>query len=182
MKTSFKYIIGLAVVAALVALASVYTSNAAISTGVPFGANDSGAVQLWAFPATFIGGASATNAPNPLDISQIQQCTVFFETTNAYATAQTNTLTLYRAVDNSGLTEETTAYKSIPIVCAAGWTHFETNLVYSDIAGQGFLYASLSVMTNATTTNGAGGAGYTYTNAAFSLQAGISQKRLAGSR
>jgi hypothetical protein len=181
MKTIKNSVIGLAAVTFLVALAGIFLnvkSSATITTGVPFGGNDNGAIQTWAFPQTIIGGMSLSNAPSPIDVSQFDTCTVFMATTNAYANACTNTLTLYRSIDATALTEETVAYKVIQIPCpAAAYTLFQTNINVPDIAGVGFLWATLAPNADSASTTNGTGVGYAgITNAAFPFQVGVATK------
>lgn len=148
------------------------TASATLTT-LPIGGNDSATLQTWAFPQTVYTNMPSTNAPNGIDISQFNEVTVYVCTTNASALAATNTLTVYRALDNSGLTTETTSYFSkVLTIPANSYYVWQTNLVAADIAGQGFLFANL---TSTASTNGAGGAGYTFTNT-FPFQAGVMEK------
>ena len=146
----------------------------------PFGGNDNGALQTWAFPQTIIGAQSSTNAPAAIDISAFHEVTVFISTTNAYVNVATNALVLYRGLSSSWAGAETTAYKTIDIIVPAGsYFNLQTNLANTDIAGQGYLFATLTVNANSALTTNGSGVGYLgKTNTSFPFTAGVSEKVL----
>lgn len=164
----------------IITLAAILTvssiAQATITTGVPFGGNDNGNIQMFSgLTNTVVGGAPLLTSA-PLDVSQFDSVTLFLNTTN-WGVASTNILKLYRNIDGTLTTTETTAYATYNVVLAAGSiTMWQTNLYGNDIVGQGYLVLSLTNnATGATTTNGSGGAGFTFTNAIPS-QIGIATK------
>lgn len=146
----------------------------------PFGANDNGSLLLWAFPQTIVGGQASTNAPTGIDISAFHEVTVFITTTNAYAGASTNVIALYRGLNTTWASAETSAYKTIQVVVpGTSYLNLQTNLVNTDIAGQGFLFANLTVNANSVLTTNGSGVGYLgLTNTSFPFTAGVSEKIL----
>ena len=146
----------------------------------PFGANDNGSLQLWAFPQTIIGGQGSTNAPTGIDISAFHEVTVFITTTNAYSNVSTNNIALYRGLNATWASAETTAYKTIQVVVpATSYLNLQTNLVPTDISGQGFLFANLTVNANSVLSTNGSGVGYSgVTNTSFPFTAGVSEKIL----
>ena len=160
--------------------AAVATSSFAMLTTSPVGGNDSASIQLFGVTNTLVPAVNIT-ATNGLggyvDISQFTEATLFLVATNATAAPATNTFTLKRALDNSGLTTENTAYATYTVpIPATSYVVWQTNLIVNDIAGQGYL--TLGSLTNTSTagTNGAGGsAAYGFTNN-FPLQIGVMYK------
>jgi hypothetical protein len=177
MKNTFKQI-GLAV-----GLLTVFAVSAfATITTLPIGGNDNASIQQFGVTNTVVPGTVyyATNSGNGngaggyIDVSEFDAATLFFVATNATANPATNKFSLYRALDNSGLTTETTAYATYTVPIAAGtYEVWQTNLIVNDIGGQGFLTLGTSLTNSSPTgTNGAGGAGYGFTNN-FPTQIGV---------
>lgn len=162
-----------------------FEAHATLTT-LPIGGNDNASIQL--FPVTntlppAVNGLLVNGVTNTMmfvDISQFNELTLFFTTTNGSLGNSTNVFTIARSLDGSVLGTETTPYRTFTVVTLAGtYTQFQTNLISADIAGQGYL--ALTSLTNASATalagtNGAGGAGYAWTNAACGMQIGVMYK------
>ena len=177
MKNTFKKI---GLVAGLCALLAV-SANATLTTS-PIGGNDSASIQLFGVTNTLMQAVNITTTNGLggfVDISQFNEVTLFYVTTNASSVASTNKFSVSRALDNSGLTTETTPYISATVITPSGtYEVWQTNLCATDIAGQGYL--TLTTLTNLGAsasggTNGSGGAGYSWTNN-FPLQIGVVYK------
>ena len=176
MKNTFNKIglvVGLAVALTTSAFATLTTSA--------IGGNDSASLQMFGVtntlsPAT-VYGSGATGYGGYVDVSQFDSVTLFLVTTNASAAPSTNTFTIKRALDNSGLTTETATYATFTVaIPATSYMVWQTNLLVADIAGQGYL--TLGSLTNSSIagTNGSGGYAAAGTTNNFPLQIGVMEK------
>ena len=155
------------------------TANATLTT-LPIGGNDNATLQQFNVTNTLIAGANITptnGLGGYVDISAFNEVTLFMVCTNASTTVSTNKFSLNRALDNSGLTTETTPYATFTVpIPAQSYMVWQTNLVAPDVAGQGFLTLSALTNTAPSGTNGSGGLAVYGTTNNFPLQIGVMYK------
>lgn len=132
----------------------------------PFGGNDNGSFQSFGATNTLVGVANVSqNSTNPavglgsgVDVSAFEFATIVFSATNAFSNPSTNVFKIAKGwtAANGSVSYETTP--SLPsytvVVPGNSYVLWSTNLVFTDLAGVGFLALNTLTNTAPNSTNG----------------------------